>query len=168
MKPSVKWGIIIGFSGFVGSLFMVATYAGIIPYLTLFWIIISILFGGCWITALLVHNKETKDYQFIVDDDHFIIEHYDENGSLIKTELVDNKLILPDDLILPDKENNMQTEWHPQWIINIGHNNDLGLTIDDGCLVVLYPCEAGWKPGTHIPKAAIDKIVELHKSFNLK
>ncbi len=45
--------------------------------------------------------------------------------------------------------------WQPRWRVDVGHGCEVGVTVDDGCFVVLYPDEMGqWRPGTHIPVAA--------------
>jgi len=53
--------------------------------------------------------------------------------------------------------------WKPRWVVDVGHGTQLGLTIDDGCFVVLYPKSGGetWKPGTHIPRAVAERISQL-------
>jgi hypothetical protein len=52
--------------------------------------------------------------------------------------------------------------WQPRWTVDIGHGDRLGLTTDDGCLVVLYPKKDGsWRPGTHIPKPVAERIAQL-------
>lgn len=49
----------------------------------------------------------------------------------------------------------------PKWTVDVGSGCEVGLTIDDGCFVVLYPQGGGWKPGSYIPKAAAKKIAAL-------
>lgn len=45
--------------------------------------------------------------------------------------------------------------WHPQWTVDVGQGCEVGITIDDGCFVVLCANEVGqWRPATHIPAAA--------------
>lgn len=45
--------------------------------------------------------------------------------------------------------------WQPRWQVNVGHDCYIGITVDDGCFVVLYPTESGqWRPGAWIPPAA--------------
>lgn len=48
--------------------------------------------------------------------------------------------------------------WAPRWKVN----EDLGLTMDDDCFVVLYRTEAGrWRPGTHIPPEAVQLLMQI-------
>lgn len=61
-------------------------------------------------------------------------------------------------------ENNkpLRVVWRPRWTVDVGHSDKLGLTIDDGCFIVLYPREPNeWAPGTHVPRAAIERMAEL-------
>lgn len=52
--------------------------------------------------------------------------------------------------------------WEPKWIIDVGHECMVGLTIDDGCFVALLQNETGqWCPTTHIPKNVAIKISEI-------
>jgi hypothetical protein len=54
--------------------------------------------------------------------------------------------------------------WYPKWTMEIGQGERLGITIDDGCLVVLYPRgENLWRPGTHIPKTVAARLGEFAK-----
>lgn len=53
------------------------------------------------------------------------------------------------------------SNWEPKWKVDVGDGGELGLAIDDGCFVVLYPHADGWRPGTHIPKEAASKIANL-------
>jgi hypothetical protein len=46
-------------------------------------------------------------------------------------------------------------------MVDVGDGTSLGITIDDGCLVVLYPHGDQWRPGTHIPKQVARRIAEL-------
>jgi len=51
-----------------------------------------------------------------------------------------------------DTRNPAKDLWQPDWEIDVAPNSKLGIVMDDGCFVVLYPTEAGqWRPGTHIP-----------------
>jgi hypothetical protein len=45
--------------------------------------------------------------------------------------------------------------------LNVGHGDTLGITIVNGCFVVLYPHDGNWRPGTHIPRAAAERIALL-------
>ena len=52
--------------------------------------------------------------------------------------------------------------WLPKWIIDVGHGCKAGLTIDDGCFVMLLPNKMDqWRPTHHIPKDVARKIAEL-------
>ena len=52
--------------------------------------------------------------------------------------------------------------WQPQWTVDTGPKGDtLGIAVDDGCFVVLYPHEGGWRPGKHIPRAVAERMAEL-------
>jgi len=52
--------------------------------------------------------------------------------------------------------------WHPTWLVDAGHGCAVGITMDDGCYVVLAQCEAGnWRPASHIPKQAAKLIGKL-------
>ncbi len=46
-------------------------------------------------------------------------------------------------------------------MVDMGDGDKLGIDIDDGCLVVLYPHCDEWRPGTHIPKLVARRIAEL-------
>lgn len=54
--------------------------------------------------------------------------------------------------------------WKPRWTVEIGDGDTLGLAIDDGCFVVLYPHDGAWRPGTHIPKEVAHRIATLTAS----
>jgi len=56
--------------------------------------------------------------------------------------------------------------WKPKWVIDVGDKCKLGITIDDGCFIVLYPQDSGtWKPGKHIPKEVAERLGELVKKI---
>lgn len=60
------------------------------------------------------------------------------------------------------RESPISSSWEPQWQVDVGDDCRVGITIDDGCFVVLYPqAGGGWKPGQHIPRQAAEKISEL-------
>jgi len=61
----------------------------------------------------------------------------------------------------PDLAKGGAPDWHPDWTVNVGHGDILGITVDNGCFVVLYPHEGRWRPGTHIPRAAAERIALL-------
>ncbi|MDE2462125.1 MAG: hypothetical protein KGO02_00205 [Alphaproteobacteria bacterium] len=53
------------------------------------------------------------------------------------------------------------SDWRPKWLIEIDGDTSLGLTIDDGCFIVLYPKgDDTWRPGTHIPKRVAESIAQ--------
>ena len=54
-----------------------------------------------------------------------------------------------------------KTNWQPRWTVKIERGSTLGIAIDDGCFIVLYPHEGGWRPGKHIPKAVAARMAEL-------
>ncbi len=54
-----------------------------------------------------------------------------------------------------------EAEWKPRWLIDLGNGDRLGVTVDDGCFVVLYSHDATWRPGTRIPKEAAAQIAKL-------
>jgi hypothetical protein len=54
--------------------------------------------------------------------------------------------------------------WKPRWTVEIGDGDTLGLAIDDGCFVVLYPHGNAWRPGTHVPKEVAHRIAALMAS----
>ena len=50
----------------------------------------------------------------------------------------------------------------PEWKVDVGSGCELGIAIDDGCFLVLYPKETGqWLPGKHIPPAVARKLGDL-------
>jgi len=53
-------------------------------------------------------------------------------------------------------------QWHPRWMVDGEKGVVLGIAIDDGCFVVLYPHgKDAWRPGTHIPRMVAKRIAEL-------
>ena len=55
--------------------------------------------------------------------------------------------------------------WRPRWLVDVGQGEKLGLTIDDGCFVVLYPTPDNfWRSGTHIPPQVAERIAQLVSS----
>ena len=45
--------------------------------------------------------------------------------------------------------------WQPRWRVDVGHDCEVGVTVDDGCFVVLVQNESSeWHPTAHIPVAA--------------
>ena len=70
-------------------------------------------------------------------------------------------------------ENNLTEErgnvamdlWQPEWVVDVGCGCELGVTIDDGCFVVLYPNGCGqWQLGTHIPLEVAKLLGKLAES----
>jgi len=56
----------------------------------------------------------------------------------------------------------LMSPWQPRWRVDVGHGCEVGITIDDGCFVVLYQNESEqWRPGSHIPLAAARLIGTL-------
>ena len=52
--------------------------------------------------------------------------------------------------------------WQPQWTVDIGHGCEVGVTVDDGCFLILCPDETGqWWPGQWIPPAVARLIGSL-------
>ena len=69
------------------------------------------------------------------------------------------------DLPLPDADPTSESagpqsvNWQPEWVVDVGHGCEVGLTTDDGCFLVLYPQPDGsWRSGTHIPRQAAERI----------
>jgi hypothetical protein len=61
-----------------------------------------------------------------------------------------------------DQESTTRAVWEPAAIVDVGHGCRVGITTDDGCFLVLYPEPGGgWRPGTHIPRQAVQKMSEL-------
>ena len=55
--------------------------------------------------------------------------------------------------------------WQPEWIVDIGHGCEVGITIDDGCFVVLCKDWWGnWRPSPHIPHQVVHFLDELAKN----
>lgn len=55
-----------------------------------------------------------------------------------------------------------KSNWHPKWMVDIGGGDKIGVAIDDGCFVVLYPHGPNqWRPGTHIPKQVAERLSQL-------
>ena len=53
--------------------------------------------------------------------------------------------------------------WQPEYIIDLGMGCKIGVTVDDGCFVVLYPTGVDqWQPGTHIPKEVAKFIGQMY------
>lgn len=46
------------------------------------------------------------------------------------------------------------SQWKPRWTVDVGHGCKVGVTMDDGCFLVLVPDGTGqWWPGQWIPPA---------------
>lgn len=55
--------------------------------------------------------------------------------------------------------------WQPQWLVDIGHGCQCGITIDDHCFVVLVQnCVGGWIPTEWIPPKVAYRLGELAQS----
>jgi hypothetical protein len=64
-------------------------------------------------------------------------------------------------VVIESEDDPIQSTWKPEWMIEMGDSDALGLAIDDGCFVVLYRHGSTWRPGTHIPKEAAERIAKL-------
>ena len=52
--------------------------------------------------------------------------------------------------------------WQPRWTVDTGRGCTVGLTLDDGCYVVLLPNAVGqWRPTPWIPRQAAELIGAL-------
>ncbi len=55
--------------------------------------------------------------------------------------------------------------WQAQWRVDVGNGCEVGITVDDGTFVVLYPYGHNrWRPGKHIPVPVAQKLGELARS----
>ena len=55
-----------------------------------------------------------------------------------------------------------KVEYKPKWKVDVGSGCELGISIDDGCFLVLYLKEnSHWKPGKLIPPAVAIKLGNL-------
>ena len=47
-----------------------------------------------------------------------------------------------------------ESNWQPRWVVRLPSGSEVGITLDDGCYVVLtFHVDIGaWKPAYHIPK----------------
>ena len=53
----------------------------------------------------------------------------------------------------------------PIWTVDVGHGCEVGITLDDGCFVVLTRNWVDqWMPSTHIPKPVALRLGELATS----
>ncbi len=56
--------------------------------------------------------------------------------------------------------------WQPRWTVDIGNNCQMGLTIDDGCLVPLVlTYDEQWIPTHHLPEALVSFIKDMVEGF---
>jgi len=56
------------------------------------------------------------------------------------------------------------SNWRPQWLVDIGHDCQCGITVDDHCFVVLTADVKGqWHSVKHIPHAVAQRIGQLAK-----
>ena len=52
--------------------------------------------------------------------------------------------------------------WEPNWLVDVGDEIMAGITLDDGCYVVLTQTAAGsWRPMTHVPVEAAKMLGRL-------
>jgi len=52
--------------------------------------------------------------------------------------------------------------WQPKELVDVGHGCQCGITIDDGCYMVLIQNWDGlWKPTSWIPKEVAQRLGEL-------
>jgi hypothetical protein len=66
------------------------------------------------------------------------------------------------------RPSNEMTDWKPQWLIDVDHDEIAGLTLDHGCFVVLERIRDGsWQPTTHIPRQAAERIAQLVPSVGM-
>ena len=50
----------------------------------------------------------------------------------------------------------------PDWVVDIGGGSEMGLTIDDGCLLPLVRDQFGfWNAATHVPFALARRMGEI-------
>lgn len=70
--------------------------------------------------------------------------------------------------ITPNRIQDIDTEkptsdlWSPHWLVEVGNEVMVGITMDDGCYVALTQTSGGqWKPMTHIPVEAAKMIGSL-------
>jgi hypothetical protein len=53
-------------------------------------------------------------------------------------------------------------QWVPQWIVPVGKDSEVGITVDDHCFVVLVKHWSGrWVPTSHVPSEAAAKLGDL-------
>jgi hypothetical protein len=55
----------------------------------------------------------------------------------------------------------LSPEWLPNWKVDVGNGDTVGIAVDDGCFVVLYRQGTSWRPGKHIPKTVAQRMAEL-------
>ena len=61
-----------------------------------------------------------------------------------------------------DVEKPTSDVWHPQWLVDVGSEVQVGIALDDGCYVVLAQTQIGqWKPTTHVPVEAAKMLSRL-------
>lgn len=76
---------------------------------------------------------------------------------MVEQTIEDVKVKHPNDLGCPVK-----AIWEPQWLVDIGHDCQCGITIDDHCFVVLcQDWDGNWIPSKHIPNAVAKFLGEL-------
>ena len=50
------------------------------------------------------------------------------------------------------------SNWQPRWKVTDSRGDDVGITVDDHCFVVLVQNEGRWKPSAWIPAGAAKLI----------
>lgn len=66
-----------------------------------------------------------------------------------------------------NKKQSIVAGYDPEWKVDVGSDCELGIAIDDGCFLVLYPNETGqWLPGKHIPPEVAKKLGSLVDNLN--
>ena len=59
-----------------------------------------------------------------------------------------------------DGEEAAALQWQPTWRVLVGES-EVGVTIDDGCVVFLARNDVKWVPMTHVPALAIQFVANL-------
>ncbi len=58
--------------------------------------------------------------------------------------------------------NSIRSNWRPDWLVDIGHDCQCGITFDDHCYVALSQgWDDKWKPTKHIPPIVAKFLCEL-------
>ena len=60
-----------------------------------------------------------------------------------------------------------KSNWQPRWVVDVGHDCQCGIAMDDHCYVVLCPdLKGNWKPSSHIPTAVAEFLNDLIDDSN--